>query len=134
MRKVIWSKPVNIAGTKLYTPEEQGEALFHQWGLGAFHSGGPATTSATIELEDGTVKNVPAEQIRFVSGEIGKSTEVEKYKKQIHDLNEAIEWALGYDTAHKTLFDPPMNNKPRYWWRKILAQFRDKALDLTKDS
>lgn len=75
MRKVIYSEASfegdlrKGAGWKV---AEKGEGLFHEWGLKAFESGGPATSSAIIELSDGTVKNVPAEHIKFISGEISK--------------------------------------------------------------
>ena len=53
-------------------PEEQGEALFHGWGVNyeEFESGAGNFSTAIIELEDGTVKNIPAEQVRFISGPI----------------------------------------------------------------
>lgn len=75
MRKVIYSEYVNEAelssGKKIYSNlEEQGEALFHSWGMCIQREGEPATSSAIIELEDGTVKNIPAEQVRFISGPI----------------------------------------------------------------
>jgi hypothetical protein len=49
--------------------EDQGEVLFHQWGVDSPCEGSTFST-AIIELEDGTVKNIPAEHVRFVSGEI----------------------------------------------------------------
>ena len=49
--------------------EEQGEAIFHQWGVDSPCEGSTFST-AIIELEDGTVKNVPAEHIKFISGEV----------------------------------------------------------------
>ncbi len=54
--------------------EEKGEALFHEWGCGyeEFELGAGNFSTAIIELEDGTVKNVPAEYIKFISGEIEK--------------------------------------------------------------
>lgn len=52
--------------------EEQGEAIFQQWGMDyeEFEAGAGNFSTAIIELEDGTVKNIPAEQVRFISGEI----------------------------------------------------------------
>lgn len=73
MRKVIYSERVMTEDTGLEDMApmvEQGEALFHQWGLGVFKYSGPNVSTAIIELEDGTVRNVPAEQIRFISGEL----------------------------------------------------------------
>ena len=95
MRKVIWSEYIekveyndgsiesapkndlaapNQSGLKrsFYDLEEQGEALFHAWGVNyeEFETGAGNFSTAIIELEDGTVKNIPAEHIRFVSGEI----------------------------------------------------------------
>lgn len=54
--------------------EEQGEALFHQWGndFEEFENGVGTYSTAIIELEDGTVKNVPVEHIQFIGGEIEK--------------------------------------------------------------
>lgn len=67
MRKVIWSKRdtsgnlIAKGGVWYRKMIEQGEAMFHRWNTDG---------TATIELEDGTVKNIPAEYIRFISGEI----------------------------------------------------------------
>ncbi len=49
--------------------EEQGEAYFHQWG--SDYAEGPEGscgnyTTAIIELDDGQIKNIPAEHIRFI--------------------------------------------------------------------
>ncbi len=48
--------------------EEQGEAYFHQWGsdYAEFESGAGNYTTAIIELDDGQIKNIPAEHIRFI--------------------------------------------------------------------
>jgi len=48
--------------------EEQGEAYFHQWGSNyeEFESGAGNYTTAIIELDDGQIKNIPAEHIRFI--------------------------------------------------------------------
>ena len=75
MRKVIWSdhiqkkeyQPNGVTIKKQYMAlEDQGEALFHQWGVDSPCEGSTFST-AIIELEDGTIKNIPAEQIRFIS-------------------------------------------------------------------
>ena len=50
--------------------EEQGEALFHQWGRDTHSDEDGSFSTAIIELEDGTVKNIPVEQIKFISGPI----------------------------------------------------------------
>ena len=78
MRKVIYSEYVDVgepgrppwvrADWKL---AEKGEALFHQWGRGTHAEEGDSSFStAIIELADGTVKNIPAEHVRFISGEV----------------------------------------------------------------
>ena len=70
MRKIIYSEYVNIEGTNNYKLEEKGEALFHQWGRDTHSDEDGSFSTAIIELEDGAVKNIPADQIRFVSGSI----------------------------------------------------------------
>ena len=79
MRKVIYSEYVNrVEGLNPITTnwqlEEKGEALFHEWGCNfeEFEFGAGTFSTAIIELEDGTVKNIPAEHIKFISGEIDK--------------------------------------------------------------
>lgn len=57
-----------------------------------------------------------------------------KQQRIINELNEAMEWALGYDTSHDVLFEPPKDDKPRYWWRKYLGELRDKALGYKKST
>ncbi len=48
--------------------EEQGEATFHQWGCNyeEFETGAGNFSTAIIELDDGVIKNIPAEHIRFI--------------------------------------------------------------------
>ncbi|MCK5603542.1 hypothetical protein KAR91_16780 [Candidatus Pacearchaeota archaeon] len=89
MRKVIWSEYVQngieetlstsnqISGYQRkpkWELREQGEAIFHGWGVNyeEFETGAGNFSTAIIELEDGTVKNIPAVQVRFISGEIDK--------------------------------------------------------------
>lgn len=74
MRKVIYSGYTRISGVDICELEEKGEALFHQWGMNyeEFEQGAGNFSTAIIELEDGTVKNIPAEHVRFISGEIEK--------------------------------------------------------------
>lgn len=73
LRKVIVSKlvphPVDGTHRVKYVPEPQGEALFHQWGMGYEEfDGGPGNfTTAIIEWPDGRVESVDAENVRFVS-------------------------------------------------------------------
>lgn len=54
-----------------YVKTERGAARFHQWGLSyEYVEGVPAQyTTAIIELPDGSIENVPAENIRFVENE-----------------------------------------------------------------
>jgi hypothetical protein len=75
MRKVIWSKNVKVGehprcGNFIWKMKEQGEALFHQWGRDTHSDEDGSFSTAIIELEDGTVKNIPAEHVRFISGPI----------------------------------------------------------------
>lgn len=93
MRKVIWSEYVqkveyndgsiedrpkndlaspNQSGLKrrFSDLEDQGEALFHQWGRDTHSDEDGSFSTAIIELEDGTVKNIPAEHVKFISGPI----------------------------------------------------------------
>ena len=72
MRKIIYSEYVRIEGKPGFKLAEKGEALFHQWGRDTYSEDGDGRFStAIIELEDGTVKNIPAEQVRFISGPVG---------------------------------------------------------------
>lgn len=72
MRKVIWSANVSVpsvgGGRSVWVLEEQGEALFHQFGVDyeEFESGAGNFSTAIIELPDGSIKNIRAEQIRFI--------------------------------------------------------------------
>ena len=46
-----------------------GEGVFHKWGVEfeEFESGPGNYSTAIIELDDGTVKNIPVELIKFIS-------------------------------------------------------------------
>jgi hypothetical protein len=46
----------------------KGEALFHQWGVDyeEFETGPGNYSTAIIELPNGVVKNIPADQIEFI--------------------------------------------------------------------
>ena len=68
MRKVIYSEYVRIEGKPGFKLVEKGEAIFHQWGRDTHSDEDGSFSTAIIELEDGTVKNIPAEQVRFISG------------------------------------------------------------------
>lgn len=45
-----------------------GVGLFHQWGVAyeEFETGAGNYSTAIMEMEDGTIKNVPAEDIEFI--------------------------------------------------------------------
>ena len=71
MRKVIYSEYEKIEGDKAVSYMElrpQGEALFHQFGVDyeEFESGAGNFSTAIIELEDGTIKSIPVENIKFI--------------------------------------------------------------------
>lgn len=95
MRKVIWSEYVQ---KKEYQPngvtikrqywdlEEKGEALFHQWGRDTHSDEDGSFSTAIIELEDGTVKNIPAEQVRFISGPLIDKVTIEGNVKPDFDI------------------------------------------------
>ena len=51
--------------TEYWFLERQGQALFHLWGSDCNADG--TFTTAVIELEDGSIKNIPAEHIRFIN-------------------------------------------------------------------
>lgn len=83
MRKVIYSEYVQngideVIGSHSYSRkphydlEEKGEALFLQWGINyeELETGVGSFSTAIIELGDGTVKNISAEHVRFISGDI----------------------------------------------------------------
>ena len=67
MRKVIFSKLVKQEDGKLKL-EEIGEARFHQFGSDyeEFESGGCSYSTAIIEKNDGSVENIPVNNIRFI--------------------------------------------------------------------
>ena len=68
MRKVIYFDSVWNDMTKRMERRLVGEALFHQFGVSYDEfEGGPGNfTSAVIELDDGTVRNIGIELIRFI--------------------------------------------------------------------
>ena len=82
MRKVIYSemsyaeevvkdeKTGLMSAKSVRRMREQGEALFYEFVSGVDDGG--AFVEAIIELEDGTVRTIPIEQIKFISGEISK--------------------------------------------------------------
>jgi len=60
-------------------------------------------------------------------------SKLKRAEKCIEDYDNCIEWALGYDCILEPTFDPPADNRPRYWWRKDLAAFREKAIAAHKE-
>ena len=72
-RKVIVSHmvPHHVEGSYRvkYVPELQGEATFHQFGVGyvEFEAGPGNFTTAIVEWPDGRVESVPVDLVRFVT-------------------------------------------------------------------
>jgi len=74
MRRVVYSEyeqkyeDNGMDGNKVWELVEQGEALFLGFGVDYEEfDGGPGNYStAIIELEDGTIKNVPVQNVRFI--------------------------------------------------------------------
>lgn len=88
MRRVIYSAYVSIpngtgSGRAVWDLQEQGEANFHQFGVGyeEFESGPGNYTTAILELDDGTIKNVPVEHVKFI---------VEPVKELFGGVNDAL--------------------------------------------
>lgn len=74
MRKVIYSEyvkhePNDLVKHPYSELEEQGEAVFHQFGVdfAEFEIGPGSFSTAIIELPDGQVKNIQVEHIRFIT-------------------------------------------------------------------
>lgn len=70
MRKVMVSHLIKVTGQTRWTLQEKGVATFHEFGVGyeAFDSGPGNYSTAIVEWPDGTVENVPVEQIKFIDG------------------------------------------------------------------
>ncbi len=72
MKRVIWSAhisvPVEGSGRCVWELQVQGEADFHTFGVDyeEFETGAGNFSTAIIELDDGTIKNVPVEHIKFI--------------------------------------------------------------------
>jgi len=66
--------------------------------------------------------------VRMLAENAALKTKVKEQDEIIEALDNCIEWALGYDCILEPTFDPPKEDKPRYWWRKQLAIFRNEAL------
>jgi len=68
MRKVIYSEYKRQDGENYSSLVEVGEATFHQFGVDyeEFDCGPANFTTAVIELDDGVIKNVPVETIKFI--------------------------------------------------------------------
>lgn len=81
LRKVIYSEyemvensqpqkeGFTLAPSKSYVLVEKGEAIFQTFGVNCqeFNNGVGTFTSAIIELSDGALKNLPVEQVKFIS-------------------------------------------------------------------
>jgi hypothetical protein len=72
MRPVEFYKYVRDDNTKKYDLVKEGEAKFHQFGCNyeEFESGAGNYTTAVIELEDGSIKNIPVELIKFLDAKV----------------------------------------------------------------
>ena len=71
MRRVKYKKTVYVPPTeneKGRWEKEIGEGVFHCWGLDyeEMDIGAVNFTTGIVELDDGTVRNVPAENIQFI--------------------------------------------------------------------
>ena len=68
MRKVKYSEYVRNEETKFLALKEIGVATFHAFGFDYEDTEcGPGNYStAIIELDDGTIKNLPVEQVTFI--------------------------------------------------------------------
>ncbi len=58
----------NEQGHRYSNKVKTGVGLFHQWGCDyeEFESGAGTYSTAIIEMEDGTVENVPCELVKFI--------------------------------------------------------------------
>lgn len=75
MRQVVYSTMVSVpngtgSGRNVWELQEQGVAVFHEFGVDyeEFESGPGCFSIAIIELPDGKVLTVRADQIRFIDG------------------------------------------------------------------
>jgi hypothetical protein len=86
MRKVKLFKWEKIAESRLYAKVADGEGLFVQYGIDfeEVNDGVGSCTTAIIEMEDGTVRNMPLELIQFEK----ELTPLENLKKTMIDVNE----------------------------------------------
>lgn len=68
MRKVKVFKHEKKSGDTFMSKVEDGEAVFHQWGMDyeEFDNGAGNFSTAIIERKDGTIENVFAEMIKFI--------------------------------------------------------------------
>lgn len=69
MRKVEYYEYEKEDGKNIYALVRKGEAVFLEFGVSydEFDSGVGQYSTAIIELPSGEVKNIPVEQIKFVS-------------------------------------------------------------------
>ncbi len=70
MRKVTYSKyiKVNEDGRNFMELRPQGLAIFHRFGVDyeEFESGAGNYSTAIIEAPDGTIHNIPVENVKFI--------------------------------------------------------------------
>ena len=68
MRKVLVYKYEPIASKPFRKKVENGTGVFHEWGVSyqEADNGAGVYSTAIVEMPDGTVRNVPAENIKFL--------------------------------------------------------------------
>ena len=77
MRRVTYCLDIWNTEARKYIKEEQpGTALFHSFGYDVVenNSGFATLSTAIIELEDGSVKNIPVENIKFLPEDAAPKT------------------------------------------------------------
>jgi hypothetical protein len=69
VRKVKYFEYEKLGEDTFYTRVERGEAVFHTFGIDCqeFEHGVGTFTTAIIELEDGSMKNLLVEQVQFIN-------------------------------------------------------------------
>ena len=72
MRKVRFYKYKRKEGNTHYDKVLDGEGAFHEFGVGyeEFESGPGNYSTAIIELENGTIKNIDVEMVEFIKEEL----------------------------------------------------------------
>ena len=68
MRKIEYSEYERVEGLNHLELVKKGTAIFHRFGVDhqELEFGAGNYSTAIIELNDGTVKNLPVEQIKFI--------------------------------------------------------------------